>query len=243
MKRRLILVFVCCALALSCWGQNNDRVQWGEKFNSAGATMVVKEIGRARLNGQTVISYRLFVSGLPKDLEYKLWSRLPGTNPQTVADAYLNNDGLVVNVLADPKNSVAEDPIDLKLVAGRGEVKEFAVVSSDAKYRVFGEVIPFPVETSSGPCHISVRMMGPDYSAVSVVVAGLKPNEKIQIHQQSGNESGDSKATAAPDGSYRAIVFPFVKGQSSGKLTYAVTAGACGVGIGIPWGQGSYVIQ
>jgi hypothetical protein len=228
---------------MSCSAQTRDNIEWGEKFNSAGATMVVKEMGRTRVNGQTVITYHLLVSGLPKDLEYTLWSRLPGTNPQSVADAHLNKDGLVVSVLADPAQNVAEDPVELKVVAGRGELKQFAVISNDAKYRVFGEAIPFPIGTTSGPCSISVTMMGPNYSAVSIVVTGLQPKEKIQIHQQSGNEGGDSSATAAADGSYRVTVFPFVKGQSSGKLAFAVTAGRCGVGIGLPWGQGSYVIQ
>jgi hypothetical protein len=205
--------------------------------------MVVKETGRVRTNGQTVVTYNLFVSGLPKDLQYVVWTKLPGTNPQIVTDVFLNKNGLAVSTLADPANNVVEDPLDLKVVAGRGEIKEFAIVSNDAKYRVFGEVIPFPIETASGPCSISVKMMGPNYSTVSIVVNGLRPKEKIQIHQQSANESDDSNATAGADGSYRVTVFPFVKGQSSGKLAFAVTAGTCGVGIGIPWGQGSYVIQ
>ncbi len=205
--------------------------------------MVVKETGRVRTNNQTVITYNLFVSGLSKDLQYVVWTRLPGTNPQIVADVFLNKDGMAVSALADSPNNVAEDPLNLKVVAGRGEIKEFAIVSNDAKYRVFAEVVPFPIETASGPCSISVKMMGPNYSAVSIAVTGLRPKEKIQIHQQSGNEGGDSSATAAEDGSYSVTVFPFVKGQASGKLAFAVTAGTCGVGIGIPWGQGSYVIQ
>jgi hypothetical protein len=239
--KTLIALLACCALSLPCWGQTN--VEWGEKFNSAGANLVVKETGRVRTNGQTVITYNLFVSGLPKEAEYTLWTKLPGTNPQGVADAFINKDGLVVNVLADPEHNVAEDPINLKVVAGRGEPKQFAIISNDEKYRVFGQVIPFPIATESGPCSISVTMMGPNYSAVYIVVSGLSPKEEIQIHQQSGNEGGNSKAVAAADGSYRVTVFPFVKGQPSGKLAFAVTTKTCGVGIGIPWGQGSYSIQ
>jgi hypothetical protein len=241
--KTLIVALVCSVLSLPCTGQTKSALEWGEKYNSAGATLIVKETGRVRTNGQTVVTYNLFVSGLPKDPKYIVWTKLPGTNPQTVADAFLNKDGLVVSALADSAHNIAEDPVDLKVVSGRGEVKQFAVVSDDAKYRVFGEVVPFPIETANGPCSLSLTMMGPNYSAVSIVVTGLQPKEKIQIHQQSGNEGGDSKATAAADGTYRATVLPFVKGQSSGKFTFAVTAGACGVGIAIPWGQGSYVIQ
>jgi len=238
-----ITLLACCVPSLPCFGQTKGNIEWGEKYNSPGATMTVKETGRTRVNGQTVIAYRLFVSGLPKDLDYVLWSKLPGVNPQAVADAFINKDGLIVNVLADPANNVAEDPIDLKVVAGRGELKQFGLVSSDAKYRVFGDVVPFPIETASGPCSISMTMMGPNYSAVSIVVSGLQPKEQIQIHQQSGNEGGDSKAAAAADGTYRVTVFPIVRGQPSGKLAFAVTAKTCSVALAIPWGQGSYAIQ
>jgi hypothetical protein len=36
---------------------------------------------------------------------------LVGSDPQSVANAFINKDGLVVNVLADPAHGVAEDPI------------------------------------------------------------------------------------------------------------------------------------
>lgn len=238
-----VALLACCVLSLPCFGQTKGKTEWGEKFNSAGATLVVKEAGRVRTDGRTVITYNLFASGLPKELEYTLWTKLPGSDPQAVADVFLNKDGLVVSQLSDPANSVAEDPINLKIVAGRGELKQFGVISNDAKYRVFGQIVPFPIAATGGPCSISVTMMGPNYSAVFLVVTGLQPREEFQIHQRSGNEGADSKATAADDGSYRTLVYPFVKGQASGKLKFAVTGRACSVNIDVPWDQGSYAIQ
>jgi hypothetical protein len=238
-----IALLACCVLSLSCLAQTKDNVEWGEKFNSPGATLGVKETGRVRSNGQTVITYNLFVSGLPKDSEYTLWTKLPGTNPQAVAGVFINKDGLVVGGLADPAHNIAEDPINLKIVAGLAEVKQFGVVSNDAKYRVFGQVVPFPIVKTSGSCSISAMMMGPNYSQVFIVVTGLQSKEEFQIHERSGNEGGDTKATAAEDGSYRTLVSPLVKGQQSGKLKVAVTAKACSVDVEVPWGQGSYAIQ
>lgn len=75
---------------------------------------------------------------------------LVGSDPQSVANAFINKDGLVVNVLADPAHGVAEDPINLKVVAGRGEPKLFGVISDDGRFRVFAEVVPFPIEDSAG---------------------------------------------------------------------------------------------
>ncbi|MGH9703549.1 MAG: hypothetical protein ACRD4K_09255, partial [Candidatus Acidiferrales bacterium] len=82
-----------------------------------------------------------------------------------------------------------------------------------------------------------------NYSGVLVVVTGLQPREEFQAIQQSGSEAAQTKATAAEDGTYRVLVFPFVKGQSSGKLRFKVSAKACSVDIQVPWGEGSYAIQ
>lgn len=241
--KTIVVLFLYCISSAVCLGQMKGQMEWGEKFNSSGAKLVLKEAGRNRASGQTVITYNLFVSGLPKDVEYTLWISLVGSNPQAVADAFINKDGLVVNVLSDPVNNVAEDPINLKVVAGRGEPKQFALIANDGRYRVFGQVVPFPIEKTTGACSISATMMGQNYSVVLVVVNGLQSKEEFQIAQRSGSEGAQTKATAAEDGTYRAIVVPLVKGQSSGKLKFAAIAKACSVDIEVPWGQGSYVIQ
>jgi len=242
MKSALMLL-LCASASFACLGQTKDKIDWSEKFNSPGATLVLKESDRISVNGQTVITYSLIASGLPKDLQYTLWTRQVGSGAQAIADAFINKDGLVINILADPAHGIAEDPINLKVSAGRGEPKNFAVISSDGHYRVFVEVIPFPVENSAGPCKLSATMRSPNYFVVQIVASGLQPKEEFQVESQSGNERGQSKATAADDGSYRTVVLPFVKGQSSGKLRFDMKAKSCSVGLEVPWGQGSYVVQ
>jgi hypothetical protein len=239
----LIGLVVCGLLAVACLGQTRGEIEWGEEFNSNGATAVLREAGRSRASGQTVVTYNLLVSGLPKDVQYTIWMRLVGGNPQAVADAFINKDGLVVSTRPESAHNVAEDPVNLKVVAGSGEPKQFAVIANDGHYRVFGYVVPFPIEKIGGRCSISATMAGPNYSGVSIVVTGLQSKEEFQIGQRSGSEAARIKATAAEDGTYRTLVFPFVKGQSSGKLKFDVTAKACAVDVEVPWGQGSYVIQ
>jgi hypothetical protein len=117
----VFLVFTVAAqLVAPCFAQNApSRDQWGEKFNSPGAKLSYKEIGRTKNQGRTVITYNLFASGLPKDQHCVLWILNVGSDPQPVADAYLNSDGKVVNVLADPAHHVAEDPINAKVFGAR----------------------------------------------------------------------------------------------------------------------------
>jgi hypothetical protein len=236
-------IFIYAVLAAVGFGQTQDKIEWGEKFNSDGATLVLKEIGRTRIKNQTVVTYNAYASGLPKDVGYTLWTRLVGSKPQPVADAYINKDGLVVNVRADPARNIAEDPIDLKVFAGRGEPKLFGLIADDGQVRAFGEVVPFPIENKCGQCSISATMKMPNYFMVSIVVTGLQPREQFQVDEQSGNEASQTKATAESDGSYRSILMPVVKGQSSGTFRFNVNGKSCQVGVEAPWGQGSYVIQ
>jgi hypothetical protein len=103
---------------------------------------------------------------------------------QSVADAFISKDGLVVNVLADSAHGVAEDPIHLKVFAGRGEPTRVGVISNDCQYRVFAEVVSFPIENSAGPCKLSATMMSANYFIVQVVVTGLQSKEEFDVDTQ-----------------------------------------------------------
>jgi hypothetical protein len=109
-----------------------------------GQSSLTKEVGRTTIQGRTVVTYNLFASGLPRDQHYVLCILNVGGDPQPVADAYLNGDGKVVNVLADPAHNVAEDPIDAKAFGGKGEPIQFALISDEHHLRAFTQVIPFP---------------------------------------------------------------------------------------------------
>jgi hypothetical protein len=227
----------------SLFRTNGRQNELGRKIQFKWGDARSEEGGRSRVNGHTIIAYNLIATGLPRDVNCTLWMKPVGNNPQAVADAFINKNGLVVNLLADPAHNVAEDPINLKVVAGRGEPKQFAVISNDGQYQAFGQVVPFPMEKTGGACNISVTMAGANYSGVFVVVTGLQPKEDFQTSQQSGSEATQTKETAAEDSSYSALIFPFVKGHSSGKLRFKVAAKACAVAIEVPWGQGSYAVQ
>jgi hypothetical protein len=190
-----------------------------------------------------MVTYHAFATGLPKDVEYTLWTKLVGSAPQSPLDAYINKDGLVVNVLADAAHNVVEDPIDLQVFAGRGEPKEVALISDDSRYKAFARVIPFPIEDSVGPCKLSATMSAPNYLGVTIVVTGLQPEEEIEVQHRSGDEVGVEKRTAGKTGAFVAGFFPSVKGQVSGHLRVLVKAKECAVRVEVPWGQDSYAIQ
>jgi hypothetical protein len=231
-------------VSLNCFAQagpSND--EWGEKFNTAGVELILKETGRSRVSGKTVVAYSLFASGLPLDAHYTLWTRLLGSDPQVAAEALLNDEGKVVSQLADPEHGIVEDPIDLKVFGGRGEPKQFGLISKDGKFRAFAQVVPFPIESSDGPCHLSAVMTGRNYYGVFIGITGLQPGEDLVIDTHSDSEGGGRKGKATDQGTYDSALFPFVKGKRSGRVRFNVKANSCNVSVELPWGEGSYELQ
>jgi hypothetical protein len=238
------LVFVVQLFAEPSFAQDvPSRDQWGESFNSAGAKLSYKETERTTIKGRTVITYNLFASGLPKDQHYVLCILNVGSEPKAVADAYLNADGKVVSVLADPARHVAEDPINANVFGGKGEPFQFALVSDDGGSRAFAEIVPFPLEQTAGPCHLSLLETGPYYVGVLLRLTGFQPYEELNIEQRSDSDGGQVKQKADGQGRYNAGVFPFVKGKRSGKARFAVSGKSCNIGIEFPWGEDSYQYQ
>lgn len=241
---------ILCAFALSvlfsplCSSQDKQfEDDWMRAKNSPNSSLTLKETGRGPYSGHTVVTYRLFASGLPKDGHYALWTRLLGGKPQSVAAAFINSDGLVVSRLADPAHNVAEDPIDVVAYAGMGEPKQFALRSLDGKLQAFASVIPFPIEQSSGGCQLTLEMGAPDYTIVFVHGFGFQPNEPLVVATVSGSEGGKSQTSSTSTGTYSLLLAPTVKGQISGKASVTVTGANCAVAIQFPWGEGSYKIQ
>ncbi len=248
MKTCLLGAILCVASALVCAADCTaqgipPRDQWGEKFDSPGSKLTFKETVREVMGDRTVVTYNLFASGLPKDQHYVLCMLGLGKEPQATTDAYLNDDGKVVNVLADPARHVAEYPIDLKVYGSKGEPFRFAIISDDGQLRAFTQIVPFPIEKTNGTCRISAVELGPYYSGVLITVTGLQPNEAFMTETHSENEGGQTNATADAQGTYRAGVFPFVKGKGSGKARFRVSAQSCKVEIEFPWGEGSQKFQ
>jgi len=236
----LFTAVICSAL----WGQDKQFVEdWTRGANSPGSTLTLKETARNSVGGRTVVSYRLFASGLPKGQHFTLWTWNLGSEPQAVADAFINPEGLIVNRLADAARKISEDPIDIRAFAGRGEPKRFALTSDDWTLQAFVAVVPFPFEQTADGCKLSLEMTAPYYAGVVLRGSGFQPSESLTVELASGSEGGKQQATTTPNGTYTAAIFPAVKGQKSGRASVTLTSPKCSVTLQFPWGDGSYRIQ
>jgi hypothetical protein len=117
------------------------------------------------------------------------------------------------------------------------------LISNDAKVRAFAQVIPFPIEASNGPCHLSAVMTGANYIGILITITGFQPGEDLLMESHSGHEGGQKKLKATQEGTYNSALFPFVKGERSGIVGFNVTAKSCKIGVELPWGEGSYHLQ
>ena len=244
MFRLCFVLFFASIFSSGLSGQDKQFTDnWTKGANSPGSTLTLKETGRDIVNGSTVVSYRLFASGLSKEQHFTLWMWTLGSEPEAVADAFINPDGLVVNRLGDATHHVSEDPINVRVVAGRGERKRVALTSDDWTLQAFAGAIPFPIEKSANGCRLSVEMASPDYAGVVLSGSGFQPGESLMVESVSGTETGQQKTAATPVGTYTAVIFPRVKGQKSGTASVTITSPRCKVAVQFPWGEGSYKVQ
>jgi hypothetical protein len=191
------------------------------------------------VNGRTVVTYALFASGLPQGQHWVLWVWSLGGEPRPAADAYINDEGKLVNVLADPQHQVVEDPVDLDLLGAAGEPFKLALISDDGSLHVFTMIVPFPIETTAGPCRLSAIQSAIHYASVAITVTGLKADEDLIIDRRSGGEDARSKAKANDQGNFLAAVMPFAAGRSSGQFQFSIESKSCNIGVQFPWGEGS----
>jgi len=88
----------------------------------------------------------------------------------------LNEEGKVVNILADPAHHTAEDPINLKVFGRKGEPIQFALISDDDfLMTIVRAFVQIAIEETKGPCHLTAIEVGPYYVGMFVRVNGLQP--------------------------------------------------------------------
>ena len=85
MLRFCSVLFLATVFISVLWAQDKQFTDdWTRAADSPGSALTLKETGRNGANGRTVVSYRLFASGLPKGQHFTLWTWNLGSEPQAV---------------------------------------------------------------------------------------------------------------------------------------------------------------
>lgn len=219
---------------------------WGPKTNSAGATLALKEESRSITNGHAIVRYRMITAGLPNDKTYSLVMWQTGGQPQGVMGGVtIDATGTAIcsGKAGMCRGDKPDDPIDLAMQAGLGEIKRVALIATDKSAQAFASVVPFPNRASDAGCTLEETLVTPKAEAVMLSATGFKPGVALDIEMNSEGEIQHPSGKTDANGTYEWVVLPFKKGLTKGRAQVSVRSEGCKPSLSFAWGEGSYVLQ
>lgn len=222
----------------------NIQRNWGAKMNSPGASISLKETSRKSTGRQTVVFYRIMTSGMPKEELYSLVLTSFDLQPKSVLEGIsLDESGQAVcsgrqGACGDPAKP--DDPIDLGLVAAKGEPKRFSLVSADGQVKAFTYVIPFPVRGTERGCSIEEVLLLQNAEAVLIQGSGFAANSEVGLRASSGAEQQEATLKADSSGAVFTVLLPYVKGKTDGSGKVTFESQACSPTLTYQWGLHSF---
>lgn len=248
----LVAAFCACASAQESPEENSPEAQaraqqgalrlaqiqwrWGPRMNGPGVSVTLKETSRKSAGKETVVFYRIMTSGLPKDKIYELLLTSFDLQPKPITQGLILDES--GQVLDGPN-----DPLDLGLIAGKGEPKRFSLVSEDGQAKAFFYVTPFPVRGADQGCSIEELLLTQNAEAVLIEGSGFTPGSAVHMKAFSETELHEADLKADTSGDVSTVLLPFVKGKTdgTGKVTFATPA--CSPSVTYQWGLHSFQNQ
>jgi hypothetical protein len=249
-----ILTLAALAASPVVWPQGVESVQqlvamqraWGPKTNSAGATLTLTEGSRSIANGYALVRYRMMTSGLPKDKTYSLVMWQTGGQPQGVMGGVtIDASGTAIcsGRAGMCRGDKPDDPVDLAMQAGLGEVKRVALIATDKGAQAFAIVVFFPNRATDAGCTLEETLVTPKAEAAMLSATGFKPGVALDIEMNSEGEIQHPSGKTDANGTYEWVVLPFKKGLTKGRARVSVHSENCNPALSFAWGEGSYVLQ
>jgi hypothetical protein len=218
-------------------------VDWSA-LHSPGAAVSLKETSREKAGSITGVKYRFVATGFPKDQVYNILNTSFDLQPRVNLDGVtLDDSGQAVcagrdDTCGDPKKP--NDPIDLIMVAAKGEPMRISLVSEDGRINASTYVVPFPIVGSDRGCSVEAILLMRNAEAVLVRGSGFVPNSNIRYFGDSEGEKQEAESKAAADGTYHSVQLPYVKGKSNGTMRIILSSETCSPSVSYRWGKNSY---
>jgi hypothetical protein len=203
------------------------------------------KIDESGSSGKSLVTYRIYVPGVPETKKYALTVWKIGSEPRPVpGDIYVNGKGLLMvrkpNQGQEDSDFVGEDELHLSVQAALGEPIRYALASSDKQLVIAGTVVPFPLEATDRGCRLEVRLATPDADAVLISADGLPANADVPLQLVSAGVTDAASFHADAQGHAVTTDLPFVADQDHGFLRVTVDTHECSTAVEIPWGKKSY---
>lgn len=235
------------------------QMAWGPELNSPGATMQLREISREKVKGQTLVTYRILTTGLPKNSTYNLMTAgFDYVAVSSLDGVTLDDSGQAIcagtegscgtrekpNDLPNgPPNGPPDGPIDLKVSAATGEPKRFGLVSHDHLAKAFLSVVPFPASTTDRGCSLDATLLTPKAEALLIQGSGFQPNSEVRVQANSAGETHFTTEKTDGKGTFIEVQLPYVEGKSNGTIRVTVQTKTCAPSLDFQWGKDSYKMR
>lgn len=198
--------------------------------------------------GKRLVTYRLYVSGVPVSKKYSLTVWRIGSEPRAVpGDVYVNGKGLLMVHKPAPgqedSDFVGEDELHLNVQAAQGEPIRYALASSDKQLLIDGTVVPFPLEAKDQGCRLEVRLATPDADGVLISADGLPANTDVPFQLVSAGVTDTASFHADAQGHAVTMGLPFAAGLDRGLLRVTLVTQECSTAVQVPWGKKSYSLR
>jgi hypothetical protein len=219
---------------------------FGKKMNSPGVELSLKEIRRSHAGDRTLVKYSLYATGFPPTTFILYQVQLDGSFIKTLEGVTISAQGqaLCGGQESRCQGNGPNDSIDLVVYAGKGEPKRFALVSEDgAHLRGFVGVVPFPNATTDKSCRLESVIGTPNGELTYLQGSGFEPDAELTIDSHSYDENRHYTAKAGVDGSYFAVLLPYVLGKKSGYTVFEIKSKNCSPKLTFQWGENSYHLE
>jgi len=225
----------------------NVQRNWGAPMNSPGASVSLRQTSTRKIENHTAIVYRLFATGLPKDKVYDLLATSFDLQPTpSLTGITLDATGQAIcagrqDTCGDPQKP--NDPVNLVVLAARGEPKRFSLVSEDGQAKAFVSVVPFPIIETDRGCAAEAILLLADAGAVLIHGSGFGPNTAVHFVGDSGGEEQQGDFNVDADGSFYNGLLPYTNGKTTGATKVTLTSQSCSPSLTFKWGKDSYQLQ
>jgi hypothetical protein len=164
-------------------------VAWKTKLSSPGVSIQAKQTGRQG----SIVSYSLFVSGLPSDevYTYMSWPVGEAKSSPVMHGVTIGKDGVLMCAGRTPEQcgdpSKKDDIIDFTFNPAKGEPYRPALVAGD--HRVAFVIAPDPIFAKDKGCTLSVERLLPHFELAYFTGTGFPPNSDVSFDGQSYGEN------------------------------------------------------
>lgn len=198
--------------------------------------------------GKSLVTYRVYVPGVPESKKYALTVWRIGSEPRPVpGDVYVNGKGLLMKHKPSPgqedSDFVGDDELHLAVQAAHGEPIRYALASSDKQLLIDGTVVPFPLADQGQGCRLEVRLAMPDADAVLISADGLPANTDVPFQLVSAGVTDTGSFHADAQGHAVTMALPFVADLDRGSLRVTLVIKECSTAVEVPWGKKSYLLH